>query len=140
MEFFGTLDDKGRISLPSKVRGSLPENLLVLTKGVNQCVWVFTPDEWEKFSSKYINSVSLSLNKQLAIQRHFFAPKTEVEIDKAGRIAIPPSLREYAGLSRECKILEVFNSLEIWDSRQYESHAEANAVQVPAILEEMGPL
>lgn len=139
MEFSGTLDDKGRISLPSKMRGSLSDNVLIMTKGVNNCVWVFTPAEWEKFFDKYIKR-EVSLNRQLAIQRHFYAPKTEVEIDKAGRIAVPPSLREYAGLSRDCKILEVVNSLEIWDSNKYETQANTNAEQVPAILEEMGPL
>ena len=140
MEFLGTLDDKSRISLPARVRGNLAENKLILTKGVNHCIWVFAPAEWDIFSKKLIDSAALSLNKQLVIQHQFIAPRAEMEIDKAGRIAIPPSLREYACLARDCKILEVVNRLEIWDSDLYDAYLKANEEQLQKVLEEMGPV
>lgn len=140
MEYLSTLDDKGRISLPARIRGNLSENKMILTKGVNRSIWVFLPEEWEKFSKKLIDSVALSLAKQLVIQHQFIAPKAEMEIDKAGRIAIPQSLRDFACLSRDCKVLDVVNHLEIWDSGQYETYLKANEDQLQAILEEMGPI
>ena len=140
MEYLGTLDEKGRISLPSRIRGSFKENCLILTKGITKSIWVFLPEDWEVFSQKLINSTALSLSKQMVIQHQFFAPKAEIEIDKAGRIAIPQSLRDFACLSRDCKILEVVNHLEIWDSEQYRAYEKANESQLQEVLEEMGPV
>ena len=140
MEDLSTLDDKGRISLPARIRGNMVENTLILTKGMDRSIWVFWPPEWEKFSQKLIDSASLPLNKQLVIQHQFIAPKAEIEIDKAGRIAIPQSLRDFACLSRDCKILEVVNRLEIWDSTQYDAYIQANEEKLQDILEELGPV
>ena len=140
MEYLSTLDDKGRISLPARIRGNMLENTLILTKGVNRSIWVFMHQEWEKFSQKLIDSAALSLTKQLVIQHQFIAPKAEMEIDKAGRIPIPQSLREFAGLSRDCKILEVVNRLEIWDSVLYDAYLKANEEKLQEVLEEMGPV
>ena len=140
MEYLSTLDDKGRISLPARIRGNMVDNTLILTKGVNHSIWIFLPHEWEKFSQKLIDSVSLSLTKQLVIQHQFIAPKAEIEIDKAGRIAIPQSLRDFAFLSRDCKILEVVNRLEIWDSAMYDTYLKANEEKLHEVLEELGPV
>jgi MraZ protein len=140
MEYLSTLDDKGRISLPTRIRGNMVDNTLILTKGVNHSIWCFLSHEWGNFSQKLIDSASLSLNKQLVIQHQFIAPKAEIEIDKAGRIAIPQSLRDYACLSRDCKILEVVNRLEIWDSAQYDAYLEANEEKLQEVLEELGPM
>ena len=140
MEYLSTLDDKGRISLPARIRGNIVDNSLILTKGMDRSIWIFSPSEWERFSQKLIDSASLSLNKQLVIQHQFIAPKAEIEIDKAGRIAIPQSLREFANLSRDCKILEVVNRLEIWDSSQYDLYVKANEEKLQEILEELGPV
>ena len=140
MEYLGTLDDKGRLNLPVRIRGNMVDNTLILTKGVNHSIWVFLPHEWENFSRKLIDSAALSLNKQLVIQHQFIAPKAEMEIDKAGRIAIPQSLREFACLSRDCKILELVNRLEIWDSAQYDAYLKSNEEKLQEVLEEMGPV
>jgi MraZ protein len=140
MEIKGTLDEKCRISLPSPIRGNLKENKLILTNGLDHCVWIFEPKEWEFFSKKLIDSAALSLNKQLVVQRHFIMPKVEIEIDKAGRIAIPQSLRDYACLSREIQILEGVNHLEIWDSGQYAEYKKATEAQLYDVVEEMGPV
>ncbi|MCL2834807.1 MAG: cell division/cell wall cluster transcriptional repressor MraZ [Treponema sp.] len=139
MEYLSTLDDKGRISLPVKIRGSFSENSLILTKGITRSVWVFMHREWEDFSKNLLNSANQSFTKQLSIQHQFIAPKAEIEIDKAGRIAIPQSLRDFACLSRDCKILEVVNHLEIWDSEQYKAYEKANEAQIQEVLEEIGP-
>jgi MraZ protein len=118
----------------------LKDNNLILTNGINHSVWIFRSEEWEFFSKKLIESAALSLEKQLVIQTQFIAPKVEVEIDKVGRIALPPSLREYASLLRDISISEMVNHLEIWDSVQYAEYKRANEAKVQQILEEMGPV
>ncbi|MCL2478271.1 MAG: cell division/cell wall cluster transcriptional repressor MraZ [Treponema sp.] len=139
MEYLSTLDDKGRISLPVRIRENIAENILILTKGYPKGVWVFLPAEWDIFSKNLLNSANQSFAKQLSVQRQFIAPKAEIEIDKAGRIAIPQSLRDYACLNRDCKILEVDNHLEIWDCEQYRAYEKANESQIQEVLEEIGP-
>jgi MraZ protein len=140
MEFLGTLDDKCRISLPTRLRGSLSENKLILTKGFNKSIWVYEPKEWENVCKDLLASFKLSINRQLIIQHQFIAPRAEMEIDKAGRIAIPQSLRDYASLSKDIKILDVVNRLEIWDSGQYSEYQKENEAKLQEVLEEMGPV
>jgi MraZ protein len=141
MEFLGTLDDKYRISLPSRVRGSLSENKLILTKGENKSIWMFTPEKWEAFYKKLVkDSSALPLPRKLRLERQFIAPKAEMEIDKAGRIAIPQSLRDYAHLSRDITILEVVDQMEIWDSGEYADYLKDSEAQLQEILEDMGPV
>ena len=140
MEYLSTLDDKGRISLPVRIRESFKDCNLILTKGgYTKSVWVFFPDEWAIFSENIIKSAGTSFTDQLMVQHSFIAPKAEIEIDKAGRIAIPQSLRDFAFLSRDCKILEVVNHLEIWDSEQYKAYEKANEAKIQEVLEKMGP-
>jgi len=121
-EFRNTLDDKGRLSLPAKIRAGLPGNVLVVTQGVEKCLWVFSPEKWAALSEKLFESTSLFHAQARLIQRRIIAPAQEVEIDKAGRIAVPQSLREYAGLSRECVVLGITRRLEIWDAEEYRAY------------------
>lgn len=139
MEYLSTLDDKGRISLPVKIRGNFSGNCLVLTKGITTSIWVFIPKEWEDFCTNLLSSANLSFKEQNSIQHQYIAPKAEIEIDRAGRIAIPQSLRDFACLTRDCKILEVVNHLEIWDSEQYRAFEKANEIQIQEVLEKIGP-
>lgn len=118
-EFRNTLDDKGRISLPAKLRAGLPGTVLVITQGMDSCLWVFTPERWQSLTDQLFASTSLFHQQARIIQRRIIAPAQEVEIDKAGRIAIPQSLREYAHLSRECVVLGITKRLEIWDVESY---------------------
>jgi MraZ protein len=121
-EFNNTLDDKGRVSLPSRLRAGLPGNILILTQGVDDCLWLFTPEQWKDLSRKLMDSTSPFQAKSRMIQRRIIAPAQEVEIDKAGRIAIPQSLREFAKLSKDCVILGIDKYFEIWDAESYRSY------------------
>lgn len=123
-EFRNTLDDKGRISLPAKLRAGLSGNILVVTQGVEKCLWLFTPESWNSLSEQIFSSTSLFHQQARIIQRRIIAPAQEVEIDKAGRIAIHQSLRDYAGLSRDCIVLGIAKRLEIWDAETYRKWIE----------------
>jgi MraZ protein len=138
MEYLSTLDDKGRISLPARIRGGLKENRLVLTKGDAKGIWLFLPEEWERFSEKLMSG-SVTMKESSIIQHRFIVPMVEIELDKAGRIAIPQSLREFAGLSRDCKILEARRHLELWDADRYDDFLRENEENLQDVLEKMGP-
>lgn len=136
-EFNNTLDDKGRVSLPSRLRAGLPGNILVLTQGVDQCLWLFPPEQWKELSRKLMESTSPFQAKSRMIQRRIIAPAQEVEIDKAGRIAIPQSLREFARLSKECTILGIEKYIEIWDDGEYQSYWDAKEEEFKQASEEI---
>jgi len=134
-EFKNTLDDKGRLSLPAKLRGGLSSNVLVVTQGVDKCLWLFTPERWTALSDQLFSTTSLFHQQARIIQRRIIAPAQEVEIDKAGRIAIPQSLREYAGLSKECVVLGITKRLEIWDVDTYKAWLDATEAEFNAASE-----
>ncbi len=137
-EFKNTLDDKGRVSLPSRLRTGLPGNILILTQGVDQCLWLYPPEQWKDLSRKLMESTSPFQARSRLVQRRIIAPAQEVEIDKAGRIAIPQSLREFAGLSKDCIILGIDKYIEIWDAEKYRAYWETNEEEFKQAAEELG--
>jgi len=139
-EFRNTLDEKGRISLPSRMRSELPGANLVLTQGVDKCLWLFPPTQWQELSQKLMASTSLFQAKSRLVQRRILAPAQEVEIDRLGRISIPQSLREWAGLSRECIILGISKYIEIWNAEEYQKYLDENENEFLSAAEELGGL
>lgn len=136
-EFKNTLDEKGRLSLPARLRSALPGAGLVLTQGVDKCLWVFAPAQWQELSDKIMASTSLFQQKSRLVQRRILAPAQEVEIDRLGRISIPQSLREWAGLSRECIILGISRYIEIWDADEYGRYLDSTRDDFLSAAEEL---
>ena len=139
-EFRNTLDEKGRLSLPARMRSELPGANLVLTQGVDKCLWLFPPAQWQELSQKLMASTSLFQAKSRLVQRRILAPAQEVEIDRLGRISIPQSLREWAGLSRECVILGISKYIEIWNAEEYQKYLDENEKEFLNAAEELGGL
>ncbi|RKX86222.1 MAG: cell division/cell wall cluster transcriptional repressor MraZ [Spirochaetes bacterium] len=123
-EYRNSLDDKGRFLIPSRIRNSIKGNILILTRSVDRCIWIFTPDEWEKISQLIMGTSSMFSKRTRSMQRRIIAPAQECEIDKSGRITIPQTLREYANLEskKEATILGVQNYMELWDVNSYNSY------------------
>jgi MraZ protein len=139
-EFKNSVDEKGRLMIPAKLRGEITGNVLILTRGTEKCLWLFPPEEWRQLSDKIMNAASPFNAKFSLIQRRIVAPAQEVEIDKAGRINIPPSLREYAELKKEAVILGIKKYLEIWDEELYDAYLEENEKKFQEAAEELGKL
>ncbi|HOV93649.1 MAG TPA: division/cell wall cluster transcriptional repressor MraZ [Spirochaetales bacterium] len=139
-QFQNTLDEKGRISLPARMRSELSGTDLVVTQGIDKCLWLFPPLFWQEFSEKVMASTSLFQAKSRLVQRRILAPAQEVEIDRLGRISIPQSLREWAGLTRECVILGITKYIEIWDSQEYRHYMDENEKEFLSATEQLGGL
>ncbi len=137
-EYRYSLDEKGRLMIPARVRSEITGNVLVLTRGVDRCLWMFTHEEWKKVVEGLLGSTSMFQEKARLIQRRIIAPAQEVEIDRSGRIIIPPTLREYAGLQKECIILGIQNYLELWDDATYNRYLEENEAQFKEAAEAIG--
>lgn len=137
-EYKNTLDEKGRLSLPAKLRGELSGNMLVLTQGVDKCLWLFPPAQWASLSQKLMESTSLFHAKARLVQRRIIAPAQEIEIDSVGRMPVAQSLREYAGLTKECVILGVSKYIEIWDADEYKRYLDETEAEFREAAEELG--
>lgn len=114
-EFEHTLDAKGRISMPAKLRKDMGE-IFVITKGLDGCLFAFSQEEWLNFESK-LKALPLSDKNARNFVRFFLAGATECELDKQGRFLIPSNLREAAKLEKEAMIIGVGTRLEIWDKQ-----------------------
>jgi MraZ protein len=100
--------------------------VLVLTRAIDRCLWLFPIDEWRSHSQRLLASTSLFHEKDRLIHRRIIAPAQEVDIDRTGRIVIPPTLREYAGLAKDCIVLGMLTHLEVWDEDTYRSYWDAS--------------
>ena len=112
-EFSHTIDDKGRLTLPSKFRADLGRGVVV-TRGVDKCLFIFTTAEFQTLADR-IGSLPMTQAEGREFSRHFFSGASDVELDKQGRILIPQNLREYAGLDGNVVVVGVNKRIEVWE-------------------------
>jgi MraZ protein len=139
--FLGThaprLDDKGRLFLPAKYREELSEGL-VITKGQERCLYVFPMAEFERITEA-LRTAPVTARSVRAYSSVFFASASDEVPDKQGRITIPPALRGYAGLERDCAVIGANTRLEIWDAQAWETYLEQEEQQFSDLSEEVLP-
>ena len=116
-EYNHTVDPKGRLIIPSRFREALGEEFVV-TKGLDGCLFVFPMDEWQKFEEK-LQSLPLTSKSARQFTRFFVAGATPCELDKQGRILLPQTLREFAGLDKEVVLTGMMNHVEIWSKEKW---------------------
>ena len=124
-EFSVTLDDASRIALPRRIREALETDKMVITKGIDKCLWLYTTIEWKKLENQIIDSTNLFDDEERTIRRSIYGPNQEIDIDKQGRILIPPTLRIFAGLNKDCIVLGQYNYIEIWSEGRYQAYLDA---------------
>lgn len=134
-EFEHSLDAKGRLIMPAKLRESIGENFVV-TKGLDGCLFAFSINEWTNFEEK-LKSLPLSNRNSREFTRFFLSGATECEIDKQGRFLIPNNLREAAGLIKEVVIIGVGTRIEIWDKEKWNHYNSDENISVEDIAENM---
>jgi len=137
-EYRNTLDEKGRIMFPVRLRSELVGSTMVLTRGIDRCLWLFSPEQWKVLSDKVMESASLFQSQSRSVLRRLVAPAQEVEIDKAGRISIPQSLRDFAGLEKDCVFLGINKYFELWDSGEYDKYLEGSEADFREATEGLG--
>ena len=139
-EYRKSLDEKGRLMIPARIRAAIPGNLLILTRGIDRskCLWLFVPDVWRRISDDLLASTSIYNRQARLVHRRFVAPAQEAEIDRTGRIMIPLTLREYGGLSKDCIVVGMLNRLEIWDEEIYRTYWEDKEDEFQEAAEAIG--
>ena len=116
-EYEHSLDAKGRLIMPAKLRQDMGEKFIV-TKGLDGCLFAFSQNEWLTFETK-LKALPLSDKNARNFVRFFLAGATECELDKQGRFLIPANLRKEANLEKEAVIIGVGTRLEIWDKETW---------------------
>ncbi|MBQ2014102.1 MAG: division/cell wall cluster transcriptional repressor MraZ [Peptococcaceae bacterium] len=140
--FFGeyehTIDTKGRVIIPAKLREELGD-VFMITKGLDGCLSVYSMDQWAAFEAK-LQALPMNQPDARAFARFFFSGATEGELDKQGRVMLPPNMREHAHLTKDVVIAGAGNRLEIWDKATREQYltTTASPEEMAAKMSDMG--
>ena len=124
-EYNHTIDAKGRLIVPAKFREQLGE-AFVITNGNDGCLNIYTNEDWETFLEKL--SLLPNNRDKREIVRAFVSKANTVEVDKQGRILVPPALREHAGLDKDVVLAGVIDKIEVWDKDRWEKVSSADDI------------
>lgn len=134
-EYHHNIDEKGRIVLPGKFR-EIAKNSIVITRGLEKCLYLYTQEEWAKFVDK-LSKLPFTKRDARTFMRSLFASATLCEFDRSGRINITSPLVSYAGLTKECVIIGVNDRIEIWDETLFNNFMLDNAEKIEDIAENL---
>ena len=134
-EFHHNIDDKARLVVPSKFRVELGDTFIV-TRGLEGCLFVYSKEEWERLVEK-LRKLPFTKKDARTFNRFFMSSASTLEFDKQGRINIPSSLINYAGLQKECTIIGVNDRLEIWATDKFNSLIEDNLSAISDVAENL---
>ena len=134
-EFEYRVDEKGRVPVPPKFRRELREGV-VLTPGTESCILIYTLAEWRKLAAA-LTSGPIARSKLRRLNRAIFATAFSLSVDGQGRIALPPPLREYAGIEDEIVIAGANTYLELWNKEQWEAEKAISQEQAWQIIESL---
>ncbi len=137
-EYYHSIDAKGRIIVPVKFRDELGEKFIV-TKGLDGCLYIYTMKEWEAFENK-LGSLPTGKADIRKLVRFFLSSAAETEVDKQGRILIPPKHREYAALEKDVILAGVGKKIEIWSKEKWEETATFSYEDMDDVAERMSDL
>ena len=134
-EYNHTIDEKGRLIVPTKFREQLGE-AFVITKGNDGCLAIYTNEAWETFMKKI---QSLPANKDIRTYvRNIVGSSSDAATDKQGRVLVPGNLREYAGLDKDVVLVGVIDKIEVWDKERWTKQTDID--NIDDIAEEMAEL
>ncbi len=121
-EYKHSLDDKSRLTIPSKFREDLGASF-VMTRGLDGCLFLFPRADWSLIEQK-LRAMPLTRADARQFSRFFFSGAAELDLDKQGRVLVPQNLRDYAGITMECVIIGVGTRIEIWDELKWSTYAD----------------
>ena len=137
-EYEHSLDAKGRLIMPAKLREDMGEKFIITT-GLDGCLFVFSGNEWLNFETK-LKSLPLSDKNARNFVRFFLSGATECELDKQGRFLIASKLREVANLDKDVTIIGAGTRIEIWDKAKWEEHNSEENLSIEEIEKNMEDL
>lgn len=137
-EYTHSVDGKGRVAVPAKFRTKLKKGAIV-TRGLDSSLFLYPTDEWKELAQK-ISSLPLGQGKSRAFARLMLSGAMDVSIDSQGRILLPDYLRKYAQMGKKIVFAGLYNRLEIWDEKLWQSYRTQAEKSSNEIAEAMGEL
>jgi len=137
-EYTYTLDTKRRLAIPAKFRKLLGKKA-VITKGLDNCLFLFPMKEWEKLAEK-LGRLPLAQADARGFARFMLAGAADVTIDSLGRILIPDYLKKHAKMQKKVVITGLSNKIEIWDKKEWDNYKTKTAKEAGSIAERLGAL
>lgn len=134
-QYSHNIDSKGRLAIPAKFRSELKK--AVVTKGLDNCLFLYTKSEWDKIAEDIATRPFTKLNNR-SLARQMLAGAMEVDIDKQGRIVIPEYQRKFAGITKKVIVAGLYNRLELWDEDKWNEnikYTEDNANDIAEALD-----
>ena len=137
-EYLHTIDQKNRVSVPSKFRKDLGK-IVVLTRGLDKCLFLYPLAHWKELAEK-LAKLPWGKAEHRSFIRAMIAGATDIEVDSLGRILVPDYLKVYARLSDTAQIVGLYNRVEIWNPELWARYSEATKDNVEMIAEKLGEL
>ena len=137
-EYTHTVDEKKRISLPSKFRKGLGKNV-VITRGLDGCLLLYAAKAWEEIAKK-LGALPMGQADTRGFGRFLLSGAVEAEVDSMGRILVPEFLREYADLKTRVVFAGVYDRIEIWNERGWGEYSKRIEKQADAMAEKLGEI
>jgi MraZ protein len=137
-EYQHTIDEKGRIMIPTKFRAALSKGAVV-TRGLDRCLFVYPMDSWKELAEK-LTKLPISQSKSRAFARLMLAGAMDATPDKQGRMMLPEYLRDYASANKKVVVAGLYDRLEIWDEKSWNKYKSATEKDSNEIAETLGEL
>ena len=134
-EYEHSLDVKGRLIMPAKLREDIGDKFIV-TKGLDGCLFGFSKTEWTNFEEK-LKSLPLTNKNARDFVRFFLSGAVECEIDKQGRFLVASNLREYASMEKEVVIIGVGTRIEFWSKDKWKKYNSSDNISADELAENM---
>jgi MraZ protein len=135
-EYTHTIDDKNRTSLPAKFRKEVGKKVVV-THGLDNCLFLYPIKEWEKISEKLAN-LSMGQSNTRGFNRFMLAGATEVDVDSVGRMLIPEYLKKFAVLEGKVVFTGVHNRIELWNESRWTEYKQRIEKEADTLAEKLG--
>lgn len=130
-EYQPNITEGSRIALPKKLREQIRGDELILSRGFEQCVFIYDKEDWAKEAQKQIDN-PISDSKTRDFKRYMYAGAIEVSIDEQGRIVIPNLLKDYAGITKKTAVIGAGDHIEIWELDNWTKHLKKISAELTA--------
>lgn len=139
--YFHTVDPKGRLSIPAKFREVLRERYddKLIVANIDSCLVAYPEEEWARLEEKALQIGHLNRDMRY-LMRVFFSSGVECPVDRAGRILLPPSSREYAGLAKDAVLVGAVNKFEIWGRQRWDDFMQRTGGSFDEIADKLATL
>ena len=135
-EYLHTIDQKNRLSVPSKFRKELGKQVVV-ARGLDKCLFLYPLEEWKLLADKLAKLPSGKADNRSFV-RTMIAGATDVEIDSLGRILLPDYLKVYGALKDTAMVVGLYNRVEIWNPELWHEYSARSANNTEMIAEKLG--